>query len=182
MKIGIDIDGVISDFVSGFKKVVYNEYEFNLKEEEVKYHDLDLVLGISKKEAMKLIEKTLNIDLPLIKDAKKYINLLKGDHKIILLTARHINHQLTQKWLNQNNIKYDELYFLNEGGKYKSNINIDVIIEDNLTEALNWTSKINNIIIFDHPWNQSIDIYNNLYRVKNWREIYEYIKKISIKE
>jgi len=178
MKLGIDIDGVICDFVSGFKKVVKDKYGLKISEEDIIYHDLYLVLGITKEEAIKLIELTLNMDLPLIKDADKYIKILKKKHEIILMTARHINHEITKKWLMNNRIDYDNLYFLNEGHKYKSSLELDIIIEDNLNEALNWFSKVKHILVFNHPWNQCIDINNVLHRVKNWKQIYEYIEKL----
>ena len=179
MNIGIDIDGVICNFVSGFIKVIYDEYEYELKEENIIYHNLNMVLGISKEKMIQHIETTLSMDLPLIRNADKYINLLKEKNNIMILTARHVNHRLTEKWLKSNNVHYDELFFMTEGDKYKIDTDVDVIIEDNLNEALNWISRVKKVIIYDHPWNQSLDITNKIDRIKNWKQIYEIISNIK---
>ena len=82
MRIGIDIDGVISDFVFVFNKLVLKEFKYPLQEDEIYLHDLYLVLGINQDECLELIEKTLETDLNLVEDAKRVLDLVKKYNEI----------------------------------------------------------------------------------------------------
>jgi len=176
MKIGIDIDGVISNFVKNFIKIVKKEYFIDLREQDIYAHDLFLVLGITEEEAMKLIHKTLIEDLDLISGAKKSINQLKNKHEIYLLTARSDDfNSNTKNWLKRKGIPYDELIHLDEGRKYQANLKLDIIVEDNLKDAIRWIDKSNEVIIFDHPWNRSLNVSKLFKRAFNWQEIVEIV-------
>ena len=65
MKLGFDIDGVISDFVGSFVKVVKKHHGLTLTEADIYCHDLNLVLGISKQERNKHVEQTHTIAKPI---------------------------------------------------------------------------------------------------------------------
>ena len=105
MKIGIDIDGVITNFVDEFIKIVKKRYGIKIVETDIIYHDLYQVLGISEKEALKIIDETLHNNLKVIPHAKKYINLLSKNNEIYILTARTINIKIIEKWLEENRDK-----------------------------------------------------------------------------
>ena len=138
MNLGFDIDGVISDFVTTFIKIVHEKYGVTLTEEEIYCHDLNLVLGITKKERNDLITEALKQDLPLNKGAKETIEKLSSEgHKIYLLTARYgALLDETRLWLNKKEIAYTQLVHLCEGQKYLADIKIDLIVEDCLLDAL----------------------------------------------
>jgi len=59
MNLGFDIDGVISDFAKARARVVKKHYNLKLDETEMCYHDLSLLLGISKEESNQLVKQTL---------------------------------------------------------------------------------------------------------------------------
>ena len=179
MKIGIDIDGVISDFVKTFALVVKKKYRISLREEEIFCHDLFQVLGIPKEEAIELIRETLIKDLTLIPGAHQGMNQLKQEHEIYLLSARFKDlATITQNWLKRKKIPYDEILYLEEGNKHQVNLQLDVLIEDNLKDAIGWLGKAKAILIFDHPWNRSLDVKKSFHRVHNWSEIVEFVKKL----
>ena len=115
MKIGIDLDGVISDFVREFNKIVRIRYDYDLKESEIYVHDIYLVLGIPFTESKEIIEDTLSRNLKLVDNAKKSIDELKEKHKILILTARDEKfRKKTQDWLNEHSIHYDNIFFLKD--------------------------------------------------------------------
>lgn len=181
MKIGLDIDGVISDFVAIFTKIIYDEYDIFITEDQIIYHDLNLVLGIPQEETNRLIHQTLQEDIPLIEGAKEAIDELSKEHLIYLVSARPIDRKITLDWLERKEIKYNELIFLEEGKKYQCNIDLDVFIDDNLKEIIKFIGKIKYLIIYDHPWNRCLNIKNKFQRVKNWKDILHYIKKLKKK-
>lgn len=183
MKIGIDIDGVISDFVKSFIKIVKKKYNLDLREQDIYVHDLFLVLGITEEEAGELIHETLTQDLDLIPGAKKSLNQLKREHEIYLLTARTedlIN--ITKNWLKRKGIPYDKLLHLREGLKHQADLKLDIIVEDNLKDAIRWLRKSKIVIIFDHPWNRSFNVRKLFRRAYNWQEIVEVVKEISLEK
>lgn len=180
MKIGIDIDGVIADFVDEFNKIIYNKYDFKLRESDIYVHDIYLVLGITLEDSLEIIYETLQRNLKMVAKAKNSIKKLNKDHEIYILTAR--DKKFTRKtldWLDDKSIPYDEILFLNEGEKFQCKEKFDVIIEDCLKDAINWRKKVKYVILYDRPWNQTLDIKNLLIHLKNWDEIVQFIKKIS---
>ena len=76
-------------------------------------------------------------------------------------------------------IPFDKILFLKEGEKYSCNVSFDIIIEDCLKDAINWRKKVKNVIIFDRPWNKTLDVKKQLIRVKNWAEILKKIEEIN---
>ena len=176
MKIGIDIDGVISDFVKDFIIVVKKEYGLDLREQDIYAHDLFLVLGITEEEAMELIRKNLIRDLDLIPGVKESLDKLRNENEIYLLTARPDDlNNITKDWLKRKEIPYDELIHLNEGEKHQVNLGLDIIVEDNLKDAIRWLNKSNKVIILDHPWNRSLNVRKLFLRAFNWQEIVEIV-------
>lgn len=175
MKIGIDIDGVISDFVTTFRKVVKDKYGIEFAYEDITQHDLYKVLGIDKDEAKQLIYETFDHDLGFQAGAIEGIKELHKHHEIVLVTARTVKkRELTERWLSKHAIQYHKLVFLEEGSKHSlENEGFDAIIDDHLEEIVNWMGKIPLVLVFNHPWNKSVNIKNNFERVYDWSGILE---------
>ena len=116
MNLGFDIDGVISDFATTLAKVIEKHYGLQLTEKEICYHDLDCLLGISKKERSQLVKETLLQDIELINGAKEALSKLHSEgHTIFILTARHKElENVTIDWLERKGIPYFNLLMLNE--------------------------------------------------------------------
>jgi len=182
MNIGFDIDGVISDFVAGFVEVVKDHYNTILTEADIYCHDLNLVLGIGKEERSKLIKETILKGLKLnLGTQQTLVKLSSEGHRNFILTARSNNlNGTTSKWLKEKGIPYCQLLHLKEGEKYQANVNLDVVVEDNLEDAIEWSQKVKNVLIYDHPWNQSKNVRNLVKRVFNWDDIYREIEQLKV--
>jgi hypothetical protein len=183
MNLGFDIDGVIADFVKTFIELVWKRYNVSLKETDIYCHDLDLVLGISKEEKNELIRETIREDLAVYLGAKETIEKLHREgHRIFILTARpHDLIEMTKTWLEKKGIPYTELIQLNQGEKHLAKIDLDLIVEDNLEDALGWSKKVKNVLIYDHPWNQTLNIKGLVKRVHNWNEIFKEVQRLKAK-
>lgn len=175
MKIGIDIDGVISDFVTSFRKLVKEEYGIDFGYDDIHQHDLWKVLGIQKDEVLKLILKTFEYDLGFQPGAVDGIKKLYEKHEIVLVTARPLeSKQTTINWLKKHKIPHHDLIFTREGEKHNNKeLSFDVIIDDNLEEITNWIGKATQILVYNHPWNKSLNIKNYFERVYSWDNILE---------
>ena len=182
MNLGFDIDGVISDFVRSFMKVVKRHYDVTLTEADIYCHDLNLVLGISKQDRNKLIRETILEELELNSGAQRILAKLSSEgHRIFILTARPSDLVgITENWLKKKGIPYFQLLQLEQGEKHLANVNLDLVVEDNLEDAIGWSQKVKKVLIYDHPWNRTLNVRNLVKRVYNWGDIYKEIEQLKV--
>lgn len=172
MKVGVDIDGVVANFVAGFIPLVKERYGLILREQDIYVHDLYLVLGVPPDEAMDLVRQTISRDLEPYPGAIKGLARLRRRHQVALVTARPEDMlAVTEKWLAARQIQYDRLCHFKEGLKHRNQYAFDVFIDDHLREAFGLVGKVPHIIIFDHPWNRTFDVAGLFRRAHNWREV-----------
>ena len=172
MKIGIDIDNVISntfqDLAEYFNKFIG------------KTASAEEVVQIMRNEKIKMLfvwvktwhEKVLTQIAP-IDGAAETIKALYPDNKISLVTSRlSIFNRQTKSWLNMHKIPYHELHHAKEKSKHKKAPDCQVFIEDNIDECEVLAEHCERVFLMDHPWNRQ----KNIIRVNNWKEIRDQLK------
>jgi uncharacterized protein len=181
MNIGFDIDGVIANFKQRFIEIIAEKYDVLLTDSDMYSYDPNLVLGVSKAEVGEVIVQTLSSDLPLYPEAKETLEKLTSQgHNIYLLTARHQSLiQVTSTWLKKNDIPYKEVFYLPQGRKSEAKIQLDLIVEDNLAEALELSNKIKHVLLFNQPWNKTKNVKDLIKRVNSWSEIYQEVERVT---
>jgi uncharacterized protein len=185
MNLGFDIDGVIADFSQALLETIKKNYGLALKKTDIYCFDLNVVLGITKPEGRQLIIEVLEKDLPLNTGAKKTLERLSREgHNIFLLTSRYdVLRDVTQSWLKEKGTPYNQLHLLNVGKKYLAKVDpLDLIVEDSLEEALGWTQKVKNVLVYDQPWNKTLNVKNLTKRVYNWDEIYNEVQQLKTRK
>lgn len=189
MKIGIDIDNVISSFDNELLKE-YLKYDKNLRNTGIINENADYIrrgmFDWSEEEENKFyqenIERIAN-NLKPIHNAKKYIDKLKEDgNEIYIITGRdngdYLNpYDMTINWLNKYEISYDKLILTNSYNKpekaevcIKNDINI--MIEDSTSTAMNISNNGIKVLLMNTRFNQKCQEFE---RVNSWREIYSKI-------
>ena len=193
MRIGIDIDGVLTDvekyqlekglsFFKGYNKEIVNPKGY----ETYEIFDVD-----SKLDDLFWNKhyKDYSVNSKARKFASDTISKLMNDgYKIYIITARGnwlpTDNSITKEecidividWLNRNDIKYNEIIFSPED---KLDIcldnKIDIMIEDKV-DNINKISKVIPVICFNAGYNEKCSG-KNIYRVNSWNEIYDVIKK-----
>ena len=188
MRIGIDIDNVISNFNEMLLET-YLMHDKELRntgiinpnakyirtgmfdwsnEEELSFYK-DNIEGIAKK--LKVKEK-----------AKEYIDRLHSDgHLIYIITGRDNGeysepYNMTKKWLDENNIYYDNLILTDAYDIHAKSLeclknDIDIMIDDSVRICRDLITSGITTILMDTPYNRKI----NIKRVKNWEEFYEFV-------
>lgn len=189
MRIGIDIDGVLTDieqwqldvggkFFSKFNKSVLNKdgYEitkiFNVSDElDSQFWNEYLYEYVTKEPSRKY--------------ASEVIKKLKDDgNEIYIVTARYLTdrnnedgekmRKIVVNWLAEQRIDYDEIIFSPEDKKENcKKYNIDIMIEDKV-DNINKISSIIPVICFHAGYNNECKG-KNIYRVYNWYDIYNLI-------
>lgn len=194
MRIGIDIDGVLTD-LEQYQLDCGSKYMIEHYNKEIKngngYEIADIFDIDSKTDDSFWTEY-----LPLYateEPARKYTDevtdkLHKDGNEIYIITARYLTdkdnkqgHQMREvvkKWLKDNRIYYDKLIFSPED---KLNIckenNIDLMIEDKV-DNINKISQIIPVICFNAGYNKECDG-NNIIRCYSWYDIYNKIENLK---
>ena len=190
MRIGIDIDGVLTDIERfqldyGSKFFAkYNKFVINPKGYEP-YEVFDVEVQLDTKFWDEYYLHYLKTDC-MRRFASEIINKLKDEgNEIYIITARHADNIITDKesslltkaWLDKNEVKYDKLIFSPED---KLNIclknNIDIMVEDKPTNINIISTKIP-VICINAEYNQNCNR-NNIYRAYSWYDVYYKIKNI----
>jgi len=180
MNIGIDIDGVIANFVGTFIPLAERRYGVQFAERDIYVHDLYLVLGVAEEEALRLIRMTIESNPEPYSGAVEALGQLNAQHNIILLTARPEDlMDVTVEWLTRWSIPHAQLVHLNEGLKHETSLSLDMIVDDHLREAFGFIGKVPHIVVFDRPWNQTFNVSGLFNRVHNWEELLAFVSRLA---
>ena len=188
MKIGIDIDNVISNF-NDTLLTEYLLHDKELRNSGIINKNADYIRkGMFDwnedeetnfyKNNIERIAKKLGV----IEGAKEYIDKLHDDgHIICIITGRDNGeytepYNMTKKWLEDNNIYYDNLILTDaydKSAKTKQCLehNIDIMIDDSVRICSDCIENGITTILMDTPYNK----YSNIQRVKSWEEFYRYV-------
>lgn len=195
MRIGIDIDGVLTNigqFVIDYasKYCVENNIEYTVGEID---YDYCKTLNISREVEENFWNEYLEhyaVDEKARTFAAEVIEKLKNDgHEIYIITARlsiskdddskSKMKEVVKKWLSENKIVYDELIFSKAEKERKLQEiienKIDLMIEDNPSN-IEELSNIIPIICYDAEYNRTCTS-DKVTRCYSWYDIYRNIKQ-----
>jgi uncharacterized HAD superfamily protein len=193
MRIGVDIDGVLTDVwqfaVNHFSKyLVENNIEYEVGESN---YLISKTFGVDESVEDDFWEKWLefySINEPARPFASEVIKRLKeDDNEIYIVTARWTSDRddevgekmrnIVRNWLKENDIIYDKLVFTR--GKNKEKLQevrddeLDLIIEDN-PNNIKQLSTIVPVICYDTDYNRDCRG-ENIYRCYSWYDVYREI-------
>lgn len=195
MKIGIDIDNVISNFNDELLKG-YLKHDKELRNTGIINKDVFIRYGMfdwTEKEETEFYKNSIEriaIKLKPIHRATETIKKLKEDgNEIIIISGRNNGeynnpYKLTEEWLAKYNIVYDKLILTNAYNKEeKANVckenNIDIMIEDSTQTAVNIEKVGTKVLFMNTRYNKNNE---NFEKVSNWKEIYSKISKLYKKD
>lgn len=201
MRIGIDIDGVLTnieqfsiDYLSKYCFENNIEYNINYNIRENNYN-ISENFGISSKQGDDFWDNYLEFYARNEKArpfSSEVIKMLKKEgHEIYIITARGLTNRkdsvgknmrkIVKNWLFENEIIYDKLIFSKAANEKKSQEiienKIDLMIEDN-PNNINELSDIIPVICYHATYNKNCSN-NRIFRCYSWYDIYKKIKEIS---
>lgn len=194
MKIGIDIDGVLTNIeqwqLDYGSKIIFEQYNKNIRNSNG--YDIKEIFNIEERLEDEFWEEYI-YEYAKKEPARKFsgevTNKLKEDgNEIYIITARYFtdrNDENGQKmrdivinWLKEYNIYYDKIIFSpDEKLDVCIENNIDLMIEDKVENINNISQKIP-VICFDARYNKEC-IGKNIYRCYSWYDIYAKIQNIK---
>lgn len=167
MKIGVDIDGTITNLHNEIIKygLQYNDYILGKGIKNENAYRISEIFDWEKDDYVKFKKyiqmEVLNIIKPR-DDAVEYLNNIKKlGHEIYIITGRKSTemrdtYNETLNWLKINNIPFDK-FIIEEANKGKACLenNIDIFVDDSL-KHLNriYDAGIKKIYIFDNVYNR----------------------------
>jgi len=179
--IGVDLDGVCSDFYGRMREIAAEWFERPIEEltPDVSYGLPEW--GVKDKEQYESLhrfavtQRALFKSSPMIPGARKYLRLLSDeDARIRIITHRlfiHYFHGLavgqTIEWLDEHGIPYWDLCFM----KAKEQVGADIYVEDTPQNVRNLRIKSLYTICFGNSTNRDVETP----RASSWEEVYQLI-------
>lgn len=194
MRIGIDIDGVLTNFERWMIEYITKfACENNIEGiKNINAYTSDEIFGWSEEIDDKFWDKYL-IHYATNEKARAFsgeiIQKLKNEgNEIYIITARYLTdtdseegenmRNIVFNWLKENNINYDKLIFSGEDKRRVCKDNkIDIMIEDSPKNIKELSKIVPNIICFDAQYNKECNG-ENIIRCYSWYDIYSKINKM----
>jgi len=186
MKIGIDLDEVIADFLPALIEYHNTTYGTHLNREQFQSYKFWENWGGTREEA---IQKVYDFhQTPYFKNIKpvmgvqETIDILKQNHELFVITSRQDKvAEATKEWIAQHFPNtFSGVYFANHysqtgepitKNKICDSLGIDIMIEDSPEYALECFQPNRKIFLINCPWNKDTDLPEEVFRVNSWEEI-----------
>ena len=174
-RIGIDLDGVVSDIGPDLAKVLSKINKKIISPYEIISYKLDY-FGLPSYEIKKVLNKDFYMNLKPIKGASQTICCLYDENYIEFITSRPKDLMPdTLYWLISNGFLFDNLVNAKNKVIPMKEHNLDFLIDD-CFEKCNQLAKAGlDSFLFEQPWNKYYKRdelgLKHIKRVKNWKDI-----------
>ena len=188
MKIAVDINGVLFSTIDKFIEYFNDRHGTRYTKKDVTQWEFYKDWNSSEQEFFELFYMAFDniMDVPFIdEEASEYMKILNSTHDVQILSA--LDTQYTPHVV-------EKLIFhgIEEGTQYRKLIIIkekpwdlklahefDVYVDDNphLVEPI---KQMNDryLLLYDQPWNQDSICKKNIFRVKNWKDVFDTINAL----
>lgn len=183
-KIGIDVDGVLRDFVTGLIITYRKKFPADRIIEPITSFNIQDFFP-DYKDNMKMFfrenaEEVMFKNSPIIKNADRGMKYLRrlGYTLNIITSQKEETLEPTIRWLRKFKIKYDKMY--NTSSKHLVE-DFDIHIDDDPDQITNIVNAGKKVLIFSTPQNQHIpiEIEQKCHRVKDWNEIIDLFEDLE---
>lgn len=182
MKIGIDIDDCLGDFLTSFCEFHNETYSTGLKPEDFISYNFALIIGEDSKERVAQFYKSTHFhNIQPWEDSQEAVKKLAEKHELYIITSRFGAFDITLDWLNKyfpntfskNNVHFTANGYEGTSGRTKKEfcekLGLDYLIEDSL-EYVEQCCKITKCILLDRKHNRIRDL-KEVTRVYSWSEV-----------
>jgi len=152
--IGIDIDGVLGNQITGVIPRVKEEFGIALEYDDIVDWRYDFgPSDISTEIARALGDPNYVASMPVHRGARRMLARLFRRHRVVVITARPLDaREGTERWLQRRRLFADELVNTREAGK--SICAVDVLVDDYIGNVLEFLENSSGrAILVRRPWN-----------------------------
>ncbi|MCO6046159.1 hypothetical protein NG895_19845 [Aeoliella sp. ICT_H6.2] len=186
--LAIDVDGVLANQIQNLLPIIKDKHDVELAHEDVKEWDLkvgdtDIAEIIRAEQQHKKYVQTM----PVIAQASASVNALISKYKVVIVTARApVSDSWTKRWLQDNDIPFDDYVNIKEGSKQNIDIDAWILIDDYLGNVEQYLDRSDGkAILFSQPWNQDRAHLQNyvderrLFVASDWNQVRSLIAEIE---
>lgn len=156
LTIGIDVDGVLADQISGVLPLIKARHGVSLMYADVTdwrlpIKDTDIAEEIVRAQS----DRAYVLGMPAHDGARRVLTFLHKTHRLVVMTARQgeAATSWTAEWLDKNRLPYDEVASGREARK--SEHRSDVLIDDYIGNIEEFLANTNGVgVLVDQPWNR----------------------------
>ena len=154
--VGIDVDGVLADQITGVLPRIRERHDVTLTYNDISDWCLPIKDSDIKREILRAQEdRSYVLGMAAHEGARRLLKVVCKLHRVVVITARTGDAATlwTTEWLKKNNLPYDEVIASSESKK--SEHRTDVLIDDfigNIDEFLRNTTGV--AVLVDQPWNR----------------------------
>ena len=191
MKIAIDIDEVVIEFVESYMEFVRSKGYRDVSYESVFSYELWDILGITKELVFELLaeyyESRYVEKRNLIEGAKVGVEFLRDNHDVVFITARpkYMIKETRDFIFEEFGILGDRIFFSGDvlgEGRSKDEIcrglGIGLIIEDSEADSLRYAKNGLKVLLLDKPWNRNIR-HENIVRCFGWDDVLREVRRLD---
>lgn len=186
MRIGIDLDEVLADFLTALLKYHNDTYGTSLVGEQFQSYQFWETWGGTRERAIQKVYDFYNTgyfrELKPVVGSQEAVSILKQNNELFVITSRQDDvAEATRGWIAQHfPERFSAVLFANhysqKGDSRKKSqicdsVGIDVLIEDSPEYALECFTQKRKILLLDYPWNRNSELPPGIYRVNSWEEI-----------
>lgn len=191
MKISLDVDDVLLDFVGGIIKFHNDKYGTNLARANFKSYGFNDVWGGTMDEAVTKVDEFIKgpyfWNLKPVNGSVRVVNALaKRRENLYVITSRSTKREkITREQLMEHfgnkfiSINFAKNHYTGWGGKTKAEICAEFGIDYHIEDSLEYAQQIvketpkTKVLLFDAPWNQTGEKLNcRIKRVTSWEQIF----------
>lgn len=181
LRIGVDLDGVVYDFVDSFRRYLVGIGHALDALPEPNVWEMWEAWGMGKDEWLAHFSagiesgEIFGSGAPYRGAAEVLDNLSLAGHAIHIVTHRNVHPDaigLTAKWLDRHDIWHDTLTFSAD----KTVVPCDIFIEDNIDNARALDVAGTCAVLMDRAWNQNAP---GIKRVSNWGEFQKMVDRVA---
>ena len=187
MRVGVDIDGVISDSYPVWLQELNLHYGKNIS--VISDYEMHLVFDVPRDDMNNFfvgnVERLFMMPKPVAGAKEGIETLLREGHEVIYVTARTPEEKdLTVRWLTMYKIPHEHVLF--SGFKSKVHLikqwGIEVFIEDYQVNAKAIAESGVPVLLLDTSYNQEKHLPAGITRCQSWHEILEGMRQFNPKE
>lgn len=187
MKIAVDIDDTILKFYSVFADFCNKEYGADLKETQI---GLDFFASLNSKEEVisalkRFIDEGHAYNLKFLEDFQEIFSYLNNEYELVFITSRSYDlREKTKRFLQahlqgfKSEIYYTQDYPLKRKSFVCRKFDVDILIDDDKTNALDCANNSLKVLLLDKSWNKNV-VHENIIRCNDWKEILEEIQRMA---
>jgi hypothetical protein len=183
VKIALDVDGVLADIILVWIKEYNRKHGKSMSKESIKNWDFWRELRVEKYEFYHQLSHCWSRwkEVPTMEESiAEAVDKLHSIGAVDIVTARdQESTKYVINWLEHNGIKYKE-YVAVDDGRDKADLDYDIFIDDSPHNAVRMVKKGRNVLLYDQPWNKSIEDVKVI-RIKKLAEAVDIISDLKVK-